>query len=91
MPHRAWVPNWAPTLGPGSTAVPGFPGPQPGGHRELAGAHAAVICCLGKPALQPEGAAGETEDPGSPPEPVPDGVRTPLREKPSRQIGNQKS
>ena len=65
---------------------------------ELAGAHAAAKRCRGKPALQPEGAAGETEDPGShrlfprsPTEPVPAGVKTPLREKPSRQIGNQKS
>ena len=98
IPAPAGPPTGLPALGPDSTAVPGSPGPLPGGHRELAGAHAAAICCHGKPALQPEGAAGETEDPGSPrlyprspPESVPDGVRTPLREKPSRQIGNQKS
>ena len=45
-----------------------------------------------------ERADGESEEPGSPrpiprspQEPVPAGVKNPLREKPSRQIGNQKS
>ena len=78
-------------VGPVSTAVPVSPGHMPCGHRKLPGAHAA-------PALQPERADGEQQEhgslrliPRSPQEPVPAGVKNPLREKPSRQIGNQKS
>ena len=96
--HGIPAPAGLPAIGPVSTAVPGSPGPMPCGHRELLGAHAAAICCPDKPARQPEGTDGESEEPGSPrliprspQEPVPAGVKNPLREKPSRQIGNQKS
>ena len=78
-------------VGPVSTAVPVSPGHMPCGHRKLPGSHAA-------PALQPERAVGEQQELGSlrliarrPQEPVSAGVNNPLREKPSRQIGNQKS
>ena len=96
--HGSPAPAGLPAIGPVSTAVPVSPGPMPCGHRKLLGAHAAAICCPDKPALQPEGTDGESEEPGSPrliprspQEPVPAGVKNPLREKPSRQIGNQKS
>ena len=89
--HGTPAPVGLSAVGPVSTAVPVSPGHMPCGHRKLPGAHAA-------PALQPERADGESEEPGSPrptprspQEPVPAGVKNPLREKPSRQIGNQKS
>ena len=79
------------TVGTDSSAVPASPGHIPCGHRTLPCAHAA-------PALQPERAAGEQQELGNlrliarrPQEPVSAGVNNPLREKPSRQIGNQKS
>ena len=96
--HGTPAPVGLSAVGPVSTAVPVSPGHMPCGHRKLPGAHAVAICCPDKPALQPERADGESEEPGSPrpiprspQEPVPAGVKNPLREKPSRQIGNQKS